>query len=673
MTPINNLFRRIPFIRITCLFILGILVNQYIVLNDCWLGILFLLLLLVLIFLWNNKHFSIIQIQDVILIIVIFLSGLFYPAKSYNDQQSIPIADDFFIAEICQKPVEKLNTYQTFLLIENNKLPKTQKVIAYFDKKDFDTSLMAGDQLLVHTTLQKIKSNANIYDFNYQSIMHKIGIHYSVYLPALKYKKTGIRSNKLIYFAERVRDKLIFLLNQTTIEKNELAVISALTLGYRSELDKETRNYFTDTGTIHVLSVSGLHVALIFYIISLLFSPINRGKSAKYIYPALMIMFLWSYAFITGFSPPVQRATLVFSFVIIGNVLRRPINIYNSLFASAFILILYDPHVLFDIGFQLSYLAIFGIVLLQPPLEKILQVNNKLLKWAWTLFTVSIAAQITTFPLSVYYFKQFPNLFWLSNFIAIPGTTFILWITMVFLVLSPLSTISNLIAQILQFITHQILLILKWLSNLPHAVSEGIIFSPFQTIIMYGLLTTIVIYCFSKNKRWLFISMTLLICFQSANLIAKLNTFNQVAIYVYQSKNNIIHCINGRNSYILKNDNLPFTNFDLEMIQNLCYNLKLNKPKFIKLEEYGNQSMHDLLIKSKNINFLNCTIGFNDQIDFTVYGKNLREFQLANPGLFEETQIQNEPNQFELLEGKKELFSINFSLQYKKAQCIFIK
>ena len=671
MTSINSIFLRIPFIRISGLFIIGILVNNYLLTDDRWVGLLFLFLLSMLIYWWNNNHFSLLQIQNILLSFVIFLCGLFYPTKTSEKHVHSLNKDDLFIAEICHRPVEKKNSYQTFLLIRNNRIPHAEKVIAWFDKKHFDTTLMAGDQLFIYTKLQEIKGKNNPYDFDYRSMMHNLGIDYSVYVS--RYKKSGIQSNKLIYIGERMRDKLISLLNQSNIQKNELAVISALTLGYRSELDKETRDYFTDTGTIHVLSVSGLHVAMIFYILSLLFSPINQGKSAKYIYPAFMIMLLWGYAFITGFSPPVQRATLVFSFVIIGKILKRPVNIFNSLFASALILILYNPHVLFDIGFQLSYLAIFGIVLLQPPFDKILQVKNKTLKWGWTLFTASIAAQIVTFPLSIFYFKQFPNLFWLSNFIAIPGTTLILWLTMLFFVVSPISILSNSHAALLQLVTHQLLLVLKWMSNLPHAVSDGIIYDHFQTIVIYGILTTLIIYCFSKHKRWLYSSLVLLICFQTANLHSNFKLYNQKIIHVYHS-NSLVHCINGRNSYIIHHENTqPYTSYDIEMIQNVCDQLKLNQPKFIKIKESEVIAFNDLVIKNGNISFLNCNINLTDQFNFTIKGDNFERFKWANQELINKITGQMKIYQTSSTPSNKDTFSINFSMPKRQWLCINMK
>ena len=666
MAVTKSFFQRIPFIRISSLFLMGILINHYLQIDFQWVGILLTLLISVLILLWHNSHFWGIKTQNLLISLCIFLSGLFYPNKVI--EKYLPAFDqkDYFIAEICQKPLAKAKTYQSILWIKSRSLPNPEKVIVYFSKENFDTTLKPGDQLILLAKPQQIKNMGNPFELDYRQMMQNKGIYYSVYLTPGTYRKTGIKINRLIYWAEQVRDKLVVLLAATKIEKEERSVVSALTLGYRAEFDPETLDYFVNTGTIHVLSVSGLHVALIFFIISFFFSGINKGKYGAVIYPAFMILFLWIYAFITGFSPCVQRSTVMFTFVIIGNILRRPINIYNSLSASALVLILLDPNVLFDIGFQLSYLAVFGIVMLQPPMEKLLQIKNKILKWLWTMLTVSIAAQLITLPLSIFYFNQFPNLFWLGNYFVIPGTTLLVWLTFGFFVLSPIPAISNFLAQIIQFTTNMMLAILKWISELPHAVCEGIIFSPIQTWILYGLMVAFVIYGFSKNKIWLFGGLMILITFQISTLWSKAELFNQKAIYVYNSKSHLIQCINGRDTYVVKNGKYTVTEREINMIQNVCNHLKLEKPRFVDLTTINDLDTRDLKISGQTIRFLNCRINFTDQLNFTVQGLDLLRFKTSNPELSQKEIINATLPSNNLYLNGRQTFSVDFTTKFKE-------
>jgi len=610
MPVVRSFFQKIPFIRITSLFLIGILISHYLTIEPRWIGFGLTILITILIFNWHNSNYSTVKIQNLLISACIVLIGVFYPQKVL--EKNLPTFDqkDYFFAEVCQKPLEKARTYQTILQIQNSKIPKSEKVIAYFSKENFDSTITPCDQLIILAKPQVIKNMGNPFEFDYRTMMHNKAMYFSVYLSPGTYHKTGISITRVIYLAEHVRDKMMALLNATKIEKEERAVLSALTLGYRAEIDQETLDSFVDTGTIHVLSVSGLHVTLIFFIISFLISGINKGKFGTIIYPSIMIIFLWIYSFISGFCPAVQRSTIMFTFVIIGNMMRRPINIYNSLSASVLVLMLLDPNVLFDVGFQLSYLAVFGIVLLQKPLESLIQVKNKILIWLWTMFTVSVAAQFITFPLSILYFNQFPNFFWLSNYFVIPATTFIIWLTCGFFALSFVPVIPDLLAQLIQITMHLMLNILKWISGLPNAVTEGIVFSPIQTWIIYGFCAAFIVYGFSKKKNWLFCGLIIYIFLQINVLYTNFGLFNQKEIYVYNSNSTLIHLINGRTNYILANSPNPVSEQEMKMIQNVKNHLKLEQPRLIDLKSTTNLKTADLKIDDKSIRFLNCRIDF---------------------------------------------------------------
>jgi competence protein ComEC len=666
MSVTRSFFQRIPFIRITSLFLIGILINHYLQIELQWMGIAVTILLSILILLWHNSNFSAVKTQNYLLSLCILFSGVFYPKKVMEKHSPGFDQNDYYLAEVCQKPAEKAKTYQSILRIQSRLLIKPEKVIAYFSKENFDTTLITGDQIILLAIPQEIKNMGNPFEFNYREMMHNKGIYYSLYLQPGTYHKTGKKIDRFSYLSERVRDKLVALLAATKIEKEERSVVSALTLGYRTELEPETRDYFASTGAMHVLAVSGLHVGLIYLIISSLLSGINRGKIGSVIYPASMIICLWTYAFITGFSPSVQRATVMFTFIIAGNILRRPVNIYNSLSASALVLILHDPDIIFEVGFQLSYLAVFGIVLLQPPIAAILRVKNKILKWAWALFTVSVAAQLATFPLGLLYFNQFPNFFWLSNFFVIPAATAIIWLAFGFFVLSPFPVIPGILAQIIQFITSLMLNALKWISGLPHAVSEGIIYSHTQTWIIYGLIAAFVVYLFLKNKIWLFAGLMLLITFQISAIWTKYGLINQRIVYVYNSNNTLIHFINGRRNYVLPISKFPVTEREMNMIQNVCVHLKIEKPTFLDQESMKNFESSDLKVQGQSIRFLNCQIKIANQLKFNIQTADLLQFKNSNPNLAKKDTNLNFPANNSYL-SENQAFSIVFTTKFKES------
>lgn len=614
----RNFFQKIPFIRITSLFLTGILINHYFKPEIHAVAVGMTILISAALLLWHNSSYFTAKIQNLLVAFVILLSGVFYPNNRPVKEHPDFDRKDYFFAEVCQKPVEKKNSYQSILKIENAITPAPEKVIAYFSKTGFDQGISLGDQLIVLAKPQEIKNMGNPFEFDYQALMHKKGIWFSVYLTEGTYLKTGYRFNRISYLAERLRDRLIFKLSEHINASQELAVIEALTLGYRAELDRETINSFTSTGAMHVLAVSGLHVGLIYFILGFLLAPLRGTKIGRFLFPALMIFFLWSYAFITGFSPSVQRATVMFTFIVLGDVLRRRVNIYNTLTASALILILLNPDVLFEVGFQLSYLAVFGIVLIQPKLSGLVQIDNKFLKTVWDLLTVSIAAQLATFPLGLFYFNQFPNFFWLSNFFVIPGATFIIWITFAFFVFTPIPFISSILAYLLQMITGIMLGILKLISQLPYALNEGIIISQPEVFLIYGLLIAFLIYGFSKRKPWLFYGLVLMVLLQASSLTNNYKLLNQKYICIYNSKNRLIQLINGRTNYLITSGMDSIAEADRKMVTTVVNHLKLNQTILVNSDDGFNFKSGDLIINRNFIQFLNCKFSFSEeQISFS--------------------------------------------------------
>jgi len=615
MPVARSFFQKIPFIRITSLFLIGILINHYFLLDTRMIATILAILISTLILFWHNSNFAFIQIQNTILTFTIVLLGVFYPTKSDEKTDSDFNRKDYYLAEVCQKPGEKAKTFQTILLIQNDKLTAPEKVVAYFSKVGFDSTITTGDQLIILTKPQKIKNAGNPFEFDYQSLMHQRNIWFSVYLANGTYLKTHRQTVNISNCAEKVRDRLVAMLAKALPNKEERSVVSALTLGYRTEIDQDTLDYFASTGAMHVLSVSGLHVALIFMILGFLLSFLKRGKIGPVIFSVVMISFLWIYAFISGFSPPVQRSTVMFTFVIIGNSIRRPVNIYNSLTASALFLILLSPNVLFDIGFQLSYLAIFGIVLIQPALNNIFELTNPFLKWTWSLFTVSIAAQLMTFPLGFFYFNQFPNLFWLSNFVVVPITTFIMWFGIAFFIFSPFHSLAMFVGLIIQKLTDVMLAALKAMDAQPIALTRGIVLTTWQTGLLYGIIVVLLILGFSKRKQWMFCGLFLVITLQCSLLAANFKLLNQKHIFVYNTKNTMIHLINGRTNYLVTNGSKIPEN-DLKMTRKVMDHLKLNNPIILDKISNPNFQSDDLMMNEHSLHFLNCTIEFKEHLKF---------------------------------------------------------
>lgn len=603
----RNIFQRIPFLRITSLFLSGILIQHFYHPNFHITAVLLTALLVLLVLFWHNTSFTSVRIQNVVLSVSIIVSGIFYPINSIGRKISEFNQKEYFLAEVCQNPAEKAKTYQTVLLIENDNHSRKEKVVAYFSKSSFNSSIKTGDQLIILAKPQPIKNAGNPYEFDYRKMMEDRGITHSVYLDAGTYLKTGKQIRTIGNLAEITRDKLITKFPEILPNREERSVVSALTLGYRTEIAQDTLDYFASTGAMHVLSVSGLHVALIYMILGFFLSFLKKRKSGRLFFLTVMIVLLWSYAFISGFSPPVQRATMMFTFVIIGESMRRPVNIYNSLSASALFLILINPNVLFDVGFQLSYLAILGIVLIQPVLFESISLTNPILRWIWGLLTVSVAAQFVTFPLGIYYFNQFPNLFWLSNFVVVPVTTLIMWLSFAFFAFIPIHNLALLSGLLIQKSTSFMLNFLKLIDAHPLAVTKGIVLSAGQTWLLYAFIVAALIFIFSKQKQWLYFGLSFIVAIQLTSLISKIQLKNQRHIFVYNTRNPMIHLINSRNNYILTADSI-ISDYDLRTAQKVIGHLKLNNP--IVINKWNEVKYEDFEIGKSTARFLNYQLDF---------------------------------------------------------------
>jgi competence protein ComEC len=295
------------------------------------------------------------------------------------------------------------------------------KVVLYFTKKDFEKPFNYGDVLLIKGCPTEVPAPGNPGEFDYKQFLEYRGIYHQYF--AQRRNVQWLRHevpNHILYYALKTRLWANGVLRENIEGDQERAVASALILGVTDGLDSDLLYAYAATGAMHVLAVSGLHISIIFLIILFIFKPVTKTKKGKAIVVALSLIFLWGYAFVTGLSPSVLRAVTMFSFFAIAKIAARNTNIYNTLAASAFCLLLFDPFLIMSVGFQLSYLAVLGILYIQPMLERAYEPRSWLANEIWKITSVSIAAQIATLSAGLFYFHQFPNYFLLSNLLVIP-------------------------------------------------------------------------------------------------------------------------------------------------------------------------------------------------------------------------------------------------------------
>jgi len=343
------------------------------------------------------------------------------PDHIINTFQVESTESSYIVAEVLE--ILKPGIYQDRYILKAIQLNSKNvdgKLLLNISKDSLSTKLKVGQSIVTVGQLEDIKANLNPYQFNYSHYMKVLGVHKQLNISQLQYESLNNDQTSLRSYAGKLREQIIGKLKMQDFSKDELSVIQALLLGQRQELSQEIQQNYAAAGVIHILAVSGLHVGIILILLSGALKFMDRWKFGKPIKTSLLLISLWGFALIAGLSPSVVRAVSMFSFVAIGMQLNRRTSILNTLFASLLILLLINPIYLFQVGFQLSYSAVFAIVVFQPSIMKLLKTENKILRYLWKIVSVTLAAQIGVLPLSLYYFHQFPGLFLISNILILP-------------------------------------------------------------------------------------------------------------------------------------------------------------------------------------------------------------------------------------------------------------
>ena len=423
-------------------------------------------------------------------------------------------------------------------------------------------SLNYGDILLIPAIYDEVDPPYNPGEFDYKSYLENKQIYHQAFVNqdqlVLLKQNSG---NRIMLFALNLRKQLVEKFYTYLPDRDAAALASTLILGYRADLSKEIVDAYSKTGTMHVLSVSGMHVGIVFLVLSVLLKPLGRNQRLRLIRACLIISIIWFYSLLTGFSAPVCRAAVMLSFVVLGKALNKSQNTYNLIAISAFFLLLYNPFYLMDAGFQLSYLAVIGLVYFHPKIYQMIFIRNKILDHAWSYCALSIAAQLATFPISLYYFHQFPVYFLISNLFIVLPVAIIMYVGIAFLFI-PFSIIIISLGWFLNWLINLTNEFLYYIEHLPYSSLGGIWISTFQYIMIYMIIACFILGFSFKKKGVLwqasFLIVVLMISFTVQNMINyrrhELIFFslrkNTAIAYIYRGKSIIVSDINASDKLI---------------------------------------------------------------------------------------------------------------------------
>jgi competence protein ComEC len=419
------------------------------------------------------------------------------------------------------------------------------RCLAYFRCDTAVNMPVRGDRLVVHTRLSPIEGPGNPHEFDFRRYMAGRNVSVRAYLKPGDWKIAGHERNILLDAAANCKSYLQEKFRRSGLEGDDMALVSSLLLGDKDGLEQDLKDSFSAAGAMHVLCVSGLHVGILFMVFNFLFRGMGKWRHGRWLQSVLVMMIIWFYALVTGLSPSVTRASLMFSLLQAGKLMRNPPPTVNTLAASALIQVLINPLVITHVGFQLSYLAVLAIVKVTPVVQSIWQPRLKIFSWLWGLLAVSFAAQLGTGPLAIHYFNAFPSWFLLTNVIVIPLATLIIYLALALLVI-PFPDVFEIMGHILSNTLGLLSGSVKMVEGLPGSVMEGIYLTTLSTFIIYLFLWMSFLLFQTRAKRYLFAILLAVIAFFALGDLKKWQAERKIIFISYQVRDHtVIDIISG--------------------------------------------------------------------------------------------------------------------------------
>lgn len=554
-------WHQIPFVRLLIPLVIGIL--SYNLMDISFPMLLFSGSLCLLFLLFTKPKASITWIRGwgIWSFIVLMFTGIalafFHDnQQSYTHiQQHLSDGSKTYIATVDQPLKLHKNSLKTVLKLQSCRLDSnrlincTGNILAYIKLNEKSLALNYGDQLVFQTKINPIEAPKNPFAFDMRTFYAQQHIYHQTYIPNNHWGKLdSLQGNTFYHYIFQTKAYFLNIIKKHLNTPNEYAVAAALILGSKDELSRSLRNAYADTGAMHVLAVSGLHIGILVGLLTFLLGLIRWQHRWWHLFKGLLILaILWSFVGLTGASPSVLRAATMFSFVLVGQLSKRKMNVYNSLGASAFVLLCLSPSMLYNVGFQLSYLALIGIVYLHPKIYAWWSPQQRLVNWFWNGIALSLAAQIATFPIGLYYFHQFPMFFWLSGVVVTALAGIILSIGLLLLLLGNIPFVGMAIGYLLYAIIWIMNSLIFMIQQLPLAVWEGFWLAPWQVILWYSIIITTLALCLTRQLKWAFPTLTALLILGSYKGVQNYTQQQQQLLCIYHNrKSTLLSFINGK-------------------------------------------------------------------------------------------------------------------------------
>ena len=443
-------------------------------------------------------------------------------------------------------------------IIELNGQNVLGKVLLHTKKDSLGKIFNIDELLYTSNRFEEMQSPLSPYEFDYKKYLKHQGIYHQMTFGENEYITMGLGETSLKGLAHSIRERIHKELERYNFSGDELSIINALLLGNRTDISKVQFQQYRDAGAIHILALSGLHIGIILLFLNFLFHPLEKLANGKLAKLVIIIACLWSYALLAGLTASIIRAVAMFTAISIGMLSNRPTEVRNSLIISLFFLLLSNPLYLFDIGFQLSYTAVFSIVWLQPVFHGFWIPKSKLMRYFWNLLTVSLAAQLGLLPLTLFYFHQFPSLFFVSSLIIIPFLGVILGLGFLIIILALFHILPEFLADIYELILRTMNNFVAFISFQDGFVLRNITMSIYLLFSCYVFMICSVTWLKKRSvKNFYFLLFSILIVQVNLTYEKFIIQYSNQFIVFNQSRETILVNRSGENIVVFKNNNEP--------------------------------------------------------------------------------------------------------------------
>ena len=540
-----------PLVRITLFFILGILFVYFLKLSPAVIFIFFTITTIVFCatYFITKKKTNFPFLFGIATYLFAFSIGAttqlvhsdLYQPNNYIHSKEVFTKNHVFTVTLREKLKSSYSNERYIALLNSIDQEKSSgRILLNIRSGSLNHSFAIGSRLKINAILYETTPQKNPNQFDYQKYLENKQIYAQLYTDSNEIKLSSDAVQDIWYYAAQLRTRIIQNLEKSNFNRKELNVAVALIMGQQQDIDPEIIQDYQYAGAVHILSVSGLHIGFILLFVTQLLKPFPNTKKGALIKLIITLTALFLFGILAGLAPSVVRSVAMFSFVAIGNHLRRSVNIYHTLLVSVLLILLFQPSFLFDVGFQLSYVALFFIIWMQPLIDKLWKPKNKIQKYVWDILTVSFAAQIGTLPLSVYYFHQFPMLFFVTNLIVIPFLSIIMALGVFVMVLAAFNYVPFYPAKLLELCICFLDKIINTIGSLEQFVIKDIPLNLSLLLSGYLLLITIILWFKKPSFKRLACALLVIIVFQLTSIKTKWDIQRQDELVIYNTKNNTL-------------------------------------------------------------------------------------------------------------------------------------